>query len=262
MPGPSTLESDALVPILEGAQVPHDGVLVVHSAIAALSRQGFRAEAMIEVLLDYLGAGTLVMPTMTWRTVTPASPYWDELVTPSHTGVLTEVFRASYATHRSIHPTHSVAARGTLASQLVARHHLDDTPVSANSPYGLMDGYSAYVLMLGVGLETCTAIHLPEETVAPDLYLRPREQAELYQCRDRLGRDASGAYPPALAAGSRLPEIRAAAGGKGTAACRKYRRLSFCNRRSGRSARSSLRCSGCGSARDVAWSDRSACRLT
>jgi aminoglycoside 3-N-acetyltransferase len=186
MLGPRTLESDALVPILEDAQVPHDGVLVVHSAIAALSRQGFRAEAMVEVLLDYLGTGTLVMPTMTWRTVTPASPYWDELVTPSHTGVLTEVFRASYATHRSIHPTHSVAARGSLASRLVARHHLDDTPVSANSPYGLMDGYSAYVLMLGVGLETCTAIHLPEETVAPDLYLRPREQAELYQCRDRL----------------------------------------------------------------------------
>ena len=103
MLGPRTLQSDALVPILEDAQVPHDGVLVVHSAIAALSRQGFRAEAMVEVLLDYLGTGTLVMPTMTWRTVTPASPYWDELVTPSHTGVLTEVFRASLC-HPPQHP--------------------------------------------------------------------------------------------------------------------------------------------------------------
>ena len=36
-----------------------------------------------------------------------------------------------------------------------------------------MRGEAAHVLMIGVGLETCTAIHLPEETVAPDLYLRP-----------------------------------------------------------------------------------------
>ena len=74
----NTREYDALIPILERARVPHDGVLVVHSAIATLSRQGFRAEAMIEALLDHISAGTLVMPTMTWRTVTPERRYWDE----------------------------------------------------------------------------------------------------------------------------------------------------------------------------------------
>lgn len=180
-------EHEALHPILDRIGVPAHGTLVVHSAIAALSRQGFRAEAMIEALLDHMHGGTLVMPTMTWRTVTPQQPHWDEIATPSHTGVLTEVFRTRYAATRSIHPTHSVAALGRDAGRLVARHHLDDTPVSANSPYGLMRDDPAYVLMLGVGLECCTAIHLPEETVAPDLYLRPPEQAELYQCRDRHG---------------------------------------------------------------------------
>ena len=183
----NTRKSEALLPILERAEVPHDGVLVVHSAIATLSRQGFRAEAIIEALLDYLSKGTLVMPTMTWRTVTPDQPIWDEMSTPSHTGVLTEIFRTRYATARSIHPTHSVAARGTDAKRLVARHHLDDTPVSANSPYGLMRDDPAYVFLLGVGLESCTAIHLPEEELAPELYLRPAEQIELYQCRDRQG---------------------------------------------------------------------------
>ena len=74
--------------------------------------------------------------------------------TPSHTGVLTEIFRTRYATARSIHPTDSVAACGADAQRLVARHHLDDTPVSANSPYGLMRDDPAYVLLLGVGLET------------------------------------------------------------------------------------------------------------
>jgi len=183
----TTRESDALVPILERIDVPRDGILVVHSAIARLSRQGLRAEGMIEALLGYLNKGTLVMPTMTWRTVTPEHPVWDEIETPSHTGVLTEVFRTRYATARSIHPTHSAAAAGPQAQRLLARHHLDDTPVSANSPYGLMRDQAAYVLMLGVGLETCTAIHLAEETIAPDVYLRPAEQTELYGCRDRYG---------------------------------------------------------------------------
>jgi aminoglycoside 3-N-acetyltransferase len=182
-----TREYDALIPILDRMEVPPNGTLVVHSAIARLSRAGFRVEAMIEALLDYLSEGTLVMPTMTWRSVTPDRPVWDELETPSQTGVLTEVFRTRYATARSIHPTHSVAACGPDAIRLLARHHLDDTPVSANSPYGLMRGLPAFVFLLGVGLESCTAIHLPEETIAPQIYLRAAGQTELYECRDRRG---------------------------------------------------------------------------
>jgi aminoglycoside 3-N-acetyltransferase len=182
-----TREYDALIPILERIELPPDGVLVVHSAIAKLSRRGFRAEAMIEALLGYLSAGTVVMPTMTWRTVTPERPVWDEVATASHTGVMTEIFRTRFAAARSLHPTHSVAAYGPQAEHLLARHHLDNTPVSANSPYGLMRDLPAYVLLLGVGLDSCTAIHLAEETFAPEIYLRPVDQAELYECRDRHG---------------------------------------------------------------------------
>jgi aminoglycoside 3-N-acetyltransferase len=184
---PHTKEHEALFPILERVKLPADATLVVHSAIAGLSRKGFRAEAMIEAFLDFLNGGTLVMPTMTWRTVTPERPAWDELATPSQTGVMSEIFRTCYASARSIHPTHSAAACGPQARSLLARHHLDDTPVSANSPYGLMLDLPAYVLLLGVGLESCTAIHLPEETAAPDIYLRPATQAETYECRDRYG---------------------------------------------------------------------------
>ena len=182
-----TKEEAALLPILQRFGVPRDAVLVVHSAIATLSRQGFRAEAMIEALLDYLAAGNVFMPTMTWRNVTLSNPYWDEIATPSHTGILTEIFRISSSVARSIHPTHSVAGWGPAAPLLLSRHHVDSTPVSGNSPYGLMRDYDAYVLMIGVGLECCTAIHLAEETINMDLYVRPSDEAELYQCRDRHG---------------------------------------------------------------------------
>jgi aminoglycoside 3-N-acetyltransferase len=182
-----TKESAILLPLLEQFGVGRDATLIVHSAIGTLSRQGYRAEAIIEALLSHVANGNLLMPTMTWRTVSRANPSWDEVMTPSHTGVLTEIFRTRYATARSIHPTHSVAGRGSAASVLLSRHHIDSTPVSNNSPYGLLRDYDTYVLMIGVGLESCTAIHLPEEVINPDLYVRPEAEAEQYACRDRYG---------------------------------------------------------------------------
>jgi len=167
--------------------MPTDAVLVVHSAMKGLSHQGFRAERIIEALIGYLNSGTLLMPTMTWRTVTPANPIFDELDTPSETGVLTEVFRTRYATVRSLHPTHSVAGYGTAAKTLLAKHHIGNTPVPSTSPYALMRDYHAYILLIGVGLEMCTAIHHPEEVIAPDIYVEPLEKAERYELRDRFG---------------------------------------------------------------------------
>jgi aminoglycoside 3-N-acetyltransferase len=181
-------ETEDVAQLLDRAGVSGDGVLFVHSAFRRLGAAGLRAEAFIEALIDYMRAGTLVMPTMTWRVVTPASPWFDERETVSHVGILPELFRQHYATHRSLHPTHSVAAWGRLAGELTAGHHLADTPCAVSSPYGKARQTDAYVVLIGIGLERCTAIHHAEEIVAPEVYLAPPEQAEAYWCRDRAGR--------------------------------------------------------------------------
>lgn len=186
-----SIEQETVRRILETSQVPRDAVLIVHSAIKGLSHQGFKAEAMIESMLDHLKSGTLLMPTMTWRTVTPENPVFDELTTPSHTGVLTEIFRTKYSTHRSLHPTHSVAGVGPDAEALLSTHHLGNTPVPASSPYGLMRDYPAHILFLGVGFEMCTAIHHPEEVIAPDIYVKPASEMESYELRAKNGRTIS-----------------------------------------------------------------------
>lgn len=183
----STREGQVAAALLEEARVPQTAVLFVHSAFRELSRQGLRVEPFIEGLIAYMRLGTLIMPTMTWRIVTPANPVFDELATPSHVGVVPELFRQCYATHRSLHPTHSVAAIGRNAASLLSGHHLDDTPCSPNSPYGRARSEDAHILLLGIGLERCTAIHLGEEEIAPDVYLRPRAEAETYECRSRTG---------------------------------------------------------------------------
>lgn len=183
MPG----EAEVIRAILGSRPVARDGLLIVHSAFRGLSQAGLRAESFCEALVDAMDGGTILMPTMTWRTVTPASPLFDELKTPSHTGVLSEVFRTRFATHRSLHPTHSAAGRGPLSKLLLSTHHLGTTPCAGNSPYGLMREYDTHILMLGVGLECCTAMHHAEEMMAPDVYVQPMEDAEEYDLVDRNG---------------------------------------------------------------------------
>ena len=181
-------EAAAVASILGHARMGSDAVLVVHSAFRNLGHHGYHVESFIDGLLDRLGPrATLIMPAMSWRIVTPSHPVFDELATPSHVGIMAETFRMKYAAARSLHPTHSVAAVGPATPTLLSRHHVDDTPVSSNSPYGLMRDYDAFILLLGVGLERATAIHHAEEIIAPDIYLHPRHEAESYECRDRHG---------------------------------------------------------------------------
>jgi len=173
--------------MLDAGRVPHDAVVVMHSSFSGLSRAGYGADAFIEALLARLPHGTLLMPAMTWRSVTPQQPVWDEIGTASHVGVLTELFRTRYAQARSIHPTHSVCGHGPGTNELLAGHHLDDTPCSIRSPWGRLADADAYILMLGIGFEHCTALHHPEEVVAPDIYLKPPAEAVAYRCKTRGG---------------------------------------------------------------------------
>jgi aminoglycoside 3-N-acetyltransferase len=197
-----TIERPAVQLLLQEAAVPRDGVLFLHSAFRKLASRGLSADPFIAALLDEMRDGTLVMPTMSWRIVTPANPIFDELATPSHVGILTELYRRHYASHRSLHPTHSVAALGRQAEWLTSGHHLGDvlTPCSLTSPYGRAGQGEAHIILLGVGLERCTAIHHAEEMIAPEFYLEPADRAQRYECRSRHGI----AYPVRLRRHRRL----------------------------------------------------------
>lgn len=165
--------------------VPRDGVLFVHSAFKQFGLDGYDADAVLDALADYMAPGTLLLPTMSWRFVKPAQPIFDELATPSNTGILTEKFRTRLATHRSLHPTHSVAGMGIRASEILGSHHLCLTPCGAESPFGLLASHDAHVIMLGISMDCCTLVHHVEEMVAPALYVRPKQGTERYVCRRR-----------------------------------------------------------------------------
>lgn len=169
---------------LKDAGVPRDAAVMVHTAFHGLSRAGLRAEDVVDELCDYLASGTLMMPTFTWKSVNPAQPVFSERDTASQTGTLSEVFRTGRAEARSLHPSHSVAARGDTATFL-SDHWKDETPCSAASPFRHLVEADGWFVLIGVGFERLTLMHAAEEAVAVDTYLHP--SIETYTCIDRGG---------------------------------------------------------------------------
>lgn len=137
--------------------------VLVHSSLRALGPVEGRAQGVIDALLTTLGPqGTLALPTHTWSTVHGNQPVFHQTLSPSSVGTLTNVFRMLPGVQRSLHPTHSVAACGARATELVAEH-LQETPCALDSPYGKLITWDGAVLMIGVGLDRCTFLHCCEE---------------------------------------------------------------------------------------------------
>lgn len=184
---PPVVSEVRIEPVLRALDIAPTDALLVHASFSALSRKGHRPVELLDALLGYLREGTLAMPAMSWRSVNPDNPRFDTRSTPAITGILSETFRTAYATHRSLHPTHSLAACGLGARAITERHHLDATPCGPSSPWRLLAEQGGRIALLGVGMDTCTTVHCLEEVADPDKYLR--DDIEEYICRDIAGGD-------------------------------------------------------------------------
>lgn len=142
--------------------------LLVHASLNAVGRFENRAEILIDTLLEMLGPeGTLLMPTLSYQTVTRESPVFDVLQTPSCVGALTEYFRTRPDVKRSVHPTHSVSAIGKMADWFIKGHLKDDTPCGPHSPFAKLKEVKGHVMFLGCGPKPNTSMHAIEELVIP-----------------------------------------------------------------------------------------------
>lgn len=160
--------SRSMVEDLRALGIRENGVLLVHSSLRSLGQVEGGVEAVIQALLDVLGTGgTLLLPALSYETVSAANPYFDVLKTPSCVGALTEYFRKRKGTQRSIHPTHSVCAVGAMTVELLTGHENDTTPCGRNSPFHKLPRYNGQVLFLGCGLRPNTSMHAIEELSEP-----------------------------------------------------------------------------------------------
>lgn len=155
--------------------------LMVHASLSSLGFVCGGAQTVIEALLEAVGPeGTVMMPTQSWKNLDPTAgvhweepeewwqsirdnwPAYDKRITPTNTmGAVAEMFRAWPGTLRSDHPARSVAAWGKHAAYLTENHDLSDI-FGESSPLARLYALGGYVLLIGVGYDKNTSLHLAD----------------------------------------------------------------------------------------------------
>jgi aminoglycoside 3-N-acetyltransferase len=177
---------------LRALGLPPGATVVTHSALSRLGWVAGGAHTVVLALLEALGPqGTLVMPTHSrqltepadwgnppvpepwWEIIRAETPAYDPRITPTgYMGAVVECFRSFPGVVRSAHPTVSFAALGPLAERITGGHGLDDG-LGEGSPLARLYEADAWVLLLGVGHDNNTSLHLAEYRAdAPKRYLR------------------------------------------------------------------------------------------
>ena len=150
-------KSELTTQLLELGVIP-GAVLLVHTSLSKVGPVEGGPRGLIGALRAALGpGGTLVMPSMTDDDDHP----FDPRTTPClGMGVLADTFWRTPGVLRSDSP-HAFAAIGPEAARITASHPLD-VPHGLNSPVGRVYELDGQILMLGIGHDANTTIHLAE----------------------------------------------------------------------------------------------------
>jgi len=139
-------------------------------------------DTVIDALLAVVeSAGTVCMPALSYGDYGPDTPPppFDPRTTPGIVGRIPERFRRRPGVLRSLHPTHSIAAVGARAEEIIRDHDQSLTPCGPASPWGKIARGGGSILMLGVGTQPCTIFHGAEEEAEPDARCTPRTPCRL-----------------------------------------------------------------------------------
>lgn len=148
-------------------------LLFVHSSLSACGHIEDGAETVISALRRWNRGGTLTMPAHSYCYPAGAAPapVFDPAITRSVVGAVTDAFWRQPGVKRSLHPTHSIAAEGPGADDIVRGHETCDTPCGRRTPYERLVLADAAVLMFGAGLDAYTLFHTAEDHArVPYLY--------------------------------------------------------------------------------------------
>ena len=144
---------------LRSLGVAGSGVLVVHTSFRAVRPVVRGPAGLIEALRFAVGPnGTIVMPSWGDDDDTPFDP--ERTPVAADLGVAAEMFRHLSGVHRSAHPF-AFAALGPHAAHIVS-DPLPVPPHRLESPIGRAWELDAQVLLVGVGHDANTTIHLAE----------------------------------------------------------------------------------------------------
>lgn len=162
-----TVTKREIIAGLQTLGVKEGALLGVHSSLSSFGHVDGGANTVLDALFETVGrSGTIVMSTyplsrpieltpedssrgMTWKVKRLAL---DDLISPSGMGVIADTFRRRSDVVRWNHPYHSVTAWGKNAE------------IFCQSFKPLVEA-GGKILLLGVQMDRCSALHLAEERV-------------------------------------------------------------------------------------------------
>ncbi|AHG88626.1 aminoglycoside 3-N-acetyltransferase [Gemmatirosa kalamazoonensis] len=148
-----------LVAQLRALGVRDGDVLLVHTSFRAVRPVDGGPAGLIDALRDAVGpTGTLVMPSWGDDDEQPFDP--ERTPAAADLGVVAEQFRRLPGVRRSAHAA-AFAALGPAAAEITA-DPLPLPPHRAESPVGRVHDVDGLVLLLGVGHDADTTLHLAE----------------------------------------------------------------------------------------------------
>ena len=158
-----------IVASLQEIGLKEGNTVIVHTSLSSIGYVCGGAQTVIEALIEVVGEnGTIMMPTQSWKNLDPEAgvhwdvseqdwdtirenwPAYDKKITPTNTGA-----------SRSDHPARSVAAWGRHSVYLTEKHDLSDI-FGDDSPIGRLYELDGKVLLIGVGYNKNTSIHLAD----------------------------------------------------------------------------------------------------
>ena len=176
-----TLSKKDLVNQLKKLGVRPGMTLEVHTSMKSLGYVIGGAQTVVDALMEAVGFdGTLVMPLQTYENNEPA--YWENPPaerrlwqkirdnTPAynpdssqfrHMGEVVNNLNRRAGVYRSSHPSLAFVTYGKYG-KLIAQNQSMDFGLGEQSPLGTLYQLPSYILLIGVGYDNCTAMHLAE----------------------------------------------------------------------------------------------------
>lgn len=164
--------------------------VVIHSSLRSFGHVEGGARTVIDAAQETFS--TILMPAFSWdsNTAPPLNDrpsqngcdyaFYDNWSTPllpfcvesagieKSMGCISRFFLIERGVLRSDHPWHSWAAWGDRAKEIISDHPW----TSANKPLEKLTGFDGWVVLLGVDLRSCTAIHIAEEKAGRKPFIR------------------------------------------------------------------------------------------
>lgn len=162
---------------LRNLNIKNTDDILIHLSFKSLGALENGFETLADAIEDAVSDGTVMLPALSWANVTPENPYFDVENTPVCVGAFPEYYRKREGAVRSLHPTHSITAKGKNAVEFTKYHISDTTPVGKNSPLYKLAKAHGKIIMIGCSLLPNTSMHGVEELFVPP-YLFKNEKVE------------------------------------------------------------------------------------